>query len=314
MSVTQFLGIHRNKVSVKEKAVATFTGALGIGLVIFSATLAKAQWPILISTAVLIPIAATAVLVFAVPHGALSQPWPVIAGNTFSAIVGVLCFSMLGDSIYSMAMALGVAVLIMSISRCLHPPGGATALSAVAGGEAITTSGFEFVLFPVFFCSVVIVLVSVLLNLPFKWRLYPAHWFHLNKKVEPVTTKDRDAELTSEDFLLAVQQHDSFIDVTEDSWVELLEQAKVNAQKKPQHPEHIKPDAFYSNGKLGKNWQIRHVVRLESETYPKAKLVVYRTLKNNSPGVEQVQSLHTFLQWARFEVIYENHHWKRARQ
>ncbi|WP_218352953.1 HPP family protein [Alteromonas lipotrueiana] len=74
MSVTQFLGIHRNKVSVKEKAVATFTGALGIGLVIFSATLAKAQSPIFISTAVLIPIAATAVLVFAVPHGALSQP------------------------------------------------------------------------------------------------------------------------------------------------------------------------------------------------------------------------------------------------
>ena len=318
MSLRQYLGIQQNRVSAKEMAVATLAGAVGIGLVICLAMLTKAQWPLLNNSAVLIPIAATAVLVFAVPHGALSQPWPVIAGNTLSAVVGVLCYSCFSDSLFSMALALGISVLVMNLCRCLHPPGGATALSAVAGGDVITASGFDFVLFPVLFCSVTIVLMAVLLNLPFTWRLYPAQWFHSKTRVQPIAPRDRDIELTSEDFLLAVQQHDSFIDITEDSWVELLEQAKLNAQSNLQHPEYIRENAYYSNGKLGKQWQIRQVVRLESSrssanaSESSFQQVVYRTLENNQPGREQTQPLPAFLQWARFEVIFENGYWKKA--
>ncbi|QPG04449.1 HPP family protein [Salinimonas marina] len=320
MSLRQYLGIHQNRVSATEIAVATVSGGLGIGLVVLSAMLFKAQWPLLINSAVLIPIAATAVLVFAVPHGALSQPWPVIAGNTLSAVVGVLCYSVFSDSLVSMALALGVSVLIMNLCRCLHPPGGATALSAVAGGDVITASGFEFVLFPVLFCSVTIVVMAVLLNLPFRWRWYPAHWFHINKKLEKVPARERGTELTSEDFLLAVQQHNSFIDITEDSWVELLEQAKLNAESNLQHPEHVRRNAFYSNGKLGKQWQIRQVVQLRSsrESADSGKhaieQVVYRVLENNQPGPEHTQSVPEFLQWARFEVVFEDNCWKKAHQ
>ena len=39
---------------------------------------------------------ASAVLLFAAPHGALSQPWPVLGGHLVSALIGVTCARWLG--------------------------------------------------------------------------------------------------------------------------------------------------------------------------------------------------------------------------
>src|SRR5690625_7670775 len=84
---------------------------------------------------------ATAVLLFAVPHGALSQPWAVVGGHVVSAIVGVTCQLLIPNLFWAAALSGGVAVAAMYYLRCIHPPGGATALAAVIGGPELPALG-----------------------------------------------------------------------------------------------------------------------------------------------------------------------------
>ena len=46
-------------------------------------------------------------------------------------------------------LAVALAILVMSLARCLHPPGGAAALIAVIGGPAVTAAGWRFAIVPV---------------------------------------------------------------------------------------------------------------------------------------------------------------------
>lgn len=98
---------------------------------------------------VVAPIGASAVLAFAVPASPLAQPWPVVGGNMVGAAVGVAFAQALGPSAVSAGVAVGAAILLMSLLRCLHPPGGAAALVAVIGGPGVTQAGWLFPFLPV---------------------------------------------------------------------------------------------------------------------------------------------------------------------
>ncbi|MEG8053634.1 HPP family protein [Sphingomonas aerolata] len=106
------------------------------------------------------PLGASAVLVFAVRSSPLAQPWPVIGGNTLSAAIGVAAFQLIPDARLAAGVAVGAAILAMSLLRCLHPPGGGAALTAVIGGPGIHAAGYAFALVPVALNSVVLVLVA----------------------------------------------------------------------------------------------------------------------------------------------------------
>jgi CBS-domain-containing membrane protein len=117
---------------------------------------------------------ASAVLLFAVPHGALSQPWAVLGGHLVSAVIGVACVQVIAEPILAAPAAVALAIGGMHYLRCIHPPGGATALNAVIGGEAVQQLGFHYVLTPVLLNALTIVLLALLFNYPFRWRRYPS--------------------------------------------------------------------------------------------------------------------------------------------
>lgn len=116
---------------------------------------------------------AAAVLLFAVPHGALSQPWPVFGGQLVSALIGVTAAQWIGDPALAAGIAVGVAIGAMQALRCVHPPGGATALAAVIGGPAVHDLGYAFVILPVMANTLIIFTAAVIANWPFPWRRYP---------------------------------------------------------------------------------------------------------------------------------------------
>lgn len=116
---------------------------------------------------------ASAVLLFAVPHGALSQPWPVLGGHTVSAFIGVTCAKFIPDPTLAAALAVALAIGVMHYLNCIHPPGGATALSAVTSGAAVHQLGYQYLLTPVLLNTVTILLIAVVFNYPFRWRRYP---------------------------------------------------------------------------------------------------------------------------------------------
>lgn len=211
-----WLGWEMIEVSLAEKAVAILGGGAAIGLLLVITNWAL-PGPSVIS--VVTSMGASAVLLFAVPHGPLSQPWPVCGGHVLSAIIGVACARWIAPTALAGACAVGLAIGAMIQCRCIHPPGGATALAAVIGGAAIRDRGFDFVWCPVALNALVMVILAVAVNFPFRWRRYPAI---LSRAPRPVPVPVAGRALTHDEIAAAVRSLDSFIDISEEDLVRLV--------------------------------------------------------------------------------------------
>ncbi|MEG3163014.1 HPP family protein [Sphingomonas sp. PB2P19] len=142
-----------------ERVMRSVGAVLGIALTIAICTLLAVGGPDL--PLIVAPIGASAVLVFAVPASPLAQPWPVVGGNTLSTLVGVAAYRLIPDATLAAGVAVGVAILVMSLLRCLHPPGGAAALTAVIAGESVHAAGYAFAFAPVALNSILLVALGI---------------------------------------------------------------------------------------------------------------------------------------------------------
>lgn len=299
------LGLERNTTSHAEKLISGFGALVGMLAVYGISLLICGEGP---GTVLLVAsMAASAVLLFAVPHGALSQPWAVIGGHLLSAFIGVTCQRLFPGYFWTGALAVGLAVASMHYLRCIHPPGGATALAAVIGGPDTHALGYLYLLTPILLNVAAIMAMAILFNSLFPWRRYPAHLVR-RRKSKPVKPAERQFELTQEDFAAAMEQLDSYVDITAESLTELLELAKQHAEKNITHPEHIVAGRFYSNGKLGNLWSIRQVVDASGDDDKKTR-VIYKVLAGDGAYDTGICSREDFRQWARFEVTPQNGRW-----
>ena len=168
--ISHWLGVDPNPVSHTEKAVATLGAFFGIFLIAW-VSLQVVELPVAIM--IVGSMGASAVLLFAVPHGQMSQPWALLGGHIISAIVGVSCAKFAPGLLFSAALAVALAIGAMHITRCIHPPGGATALIAVIGGSDIHTLGYSYVIMPIGLNVLVMLAVTISFNYLFAWRRYP---------------------------------------------------------------------------------------------------------------------------------------------
>jgi CBS-domain-containing membrane protein len=156
---------------------------------------------------------ASAVLLFAAPHGALSQPWPVLGGHLVSALIGVTCARWLGgEPMLAASLAVALSIAAMYGLRCLHPPGGATALFAVLGGDSVHALGYGYLFSPVLLNIVVLVTVAVLFNYPFAWRRYPQSW---HRRTQPAVQAAEKSMIPHSSLVYALSQIDTFVDISE---------------------------------------------------------------------------------------------------
>jgi CBS domain-containing membrane protein len=107
---------------------------------------------------------AAAVLLFAVEKSPLAKPWNVIGGNVLSAFVGVTAAALVPNLVLASAVACAGAIIVMMLLRCVHPPGGAVAMTAVLGGPSIQSAGYGFVLWPVGINCVLLLLMAIMFN------------------------------------------------------------------------------------------------------------------------------------------------------
>jgi CBS-domain-containing membrane protein len=122
-------------------------------------------------------LGASAVLVYGAPRSPLAQPRNLVGGHLVSALVGVLCQQLLGHlPALAGPLAVATAIALMQVTKTLHPPGGATALIAVAGSEQIHRLGFLYVLAPVGLGALILLLVALLVNNIPSTRRYPEFW------------------------------------------------------------------------------------------------------------------------------------------
>lgn len=303
-SLRNWLSIERNQTSHGEKWISALGALIGI-LVVYQLThwcfpqgfLGHAGHAILLAS-----MGASAVLVFAVPHGALSQPWPVLAGHLISAAIGVSCQKLFPEQAWTGALAVGLAVGAMHYLRCIHPPGGATALAAVIGGSEVHALGYQYLLTPVAINVAAILLAGVAFNACFAWRRYPVHLHRRRQRATSVAPSQRRVDLTQEDFHAAIGQLNSFVDITEDNLTELLELAKQHAERDTLHPATIEPGRYYSNGRLGRAWSVRRVSVTPALNGPLPARQVYAVVAGDGIGRIGHASSEELRQWARFEV------------
>lgn len=104
---------------------------------------------------------ASAMLIFGVPHSPVSQPWNLVGGHTVSALVGVSCYQAIPNDLLAASIAIPMAMLLMHKLHCMHPPGGATAVTAVVGGSTVHSLGYAFVIIPVFISSIILLAIAM---------------------------------------------------------------------------------------------------------------------------------------------------------
>jgi len=110
---------------------------------------------------VLASTGASAMLIFGIPHSPVSQPWPVVGGHIISAVIGITAYYLISNPILASSIAIGLAMLAMHYTGSMHPPGGATAVTAVIGGSTVHELGYYFVIVPVFFNSIILLSIAM---------------------------------------------------------------------------------------------------------------------------------------------------------
>lgn len=208
-------------VSRTERLRAVLGALIGIGLtgVMSIWTMGDhADLPLLIA-----PMGASAVLLFAAPASPLAQPWCVIGGNLLAAVIGVTCAQWIPLPILAAAVAVALAIGMMFACRCLHPPSGAVALTAVFGGPGIKAAGYGFVIMPVAINSLIMLACALL----FHWATRHRYPHHAGPARAPRTTR---SGVTDADIAAVLDSRDELLTIDAEDLVTLVDDAEQRAE------------------------------------------------------------------------------------
>ena len=115
---------------------------------------------------------ATVFIVFVLYELETAQPKNIFFGHLISIIVGILFNETVGLSFYSLGLSVGVAVILMVYFKVMHPPAASNPLVAL-----IMDLSFDYILFPVIVGTIIIILLSILINKIILKRKYPKRLF-----------------------------------------------------------------------------------------------------------------------------------------
>lgn len=167
---------------------------------------------------------ASAVILFAMPHSPVAKPWSLVGGHCISATIGIFCAILIPHTWVAAAVAVGLSIFAMHLARCLHPPGGASALTTVLGGESVKALGFQFLLTPLALNVAVLLLISLLYQ-----RLFLAKPPLPAAQPGAQTKPTERLGIKTEDLRAALAEMDEFVDVDERELNEIYQLAAVHA-------------------------------------------------------------------------------------
>ncbi|MGK3137258.1 HPP family protein [Pantoea trifolii] len=167
------------------------------------------------------PMGASAVLLFGLPNSPLAQPWSIVGGNLVAGVVGVTTALWVPHPALACGIAACLTIALMFQLRCLHPPSGAVALTAILGGNGVQQLGYHFILTPVLLNSVCLALLALVFN-NLAGRRYPHPLAATETKASPVVI---DVPITREDLHQALESGE-VLDIDEDDLQQLLQRAE----------------------------------------------------------------------------------------
>ena len=170
---TKYILYKETLVDFREKFWSFLGSFVGIGLIAYLQSL---QFENNDAVFLIGSFGASSVLVFGIIQSPFSQPRNLIGGHLISAFIGVTVYKLAPDIIWITApLAVSLSIVMMQMTKTLHPPGGATALIAVNGSETVKNLGYEYVIFPVLVGVLILFLVALFFNNLTANRHYPNH-------------------------------------------------------------------------------------------------------------------------------------------
>lgn len=167
------------------------------------------------------PMGASAVLLFGIPNSPLAQPWSIVGGNMVAGVIGVTTAITIPYAPLACGVAASLAIAMMFQLRCLHPPSGAVALTAILGGGNVHQLGYHYILTPVLLNSVCLALLAIIFN-NLAGRRYPHPLAAAEAKPQPVAL---DVPITRGDLHQALEEG-QLLDIDEDDLQQLLQRAE----------------------------------------------------------------------------------------
>lgn len=181
---TRYILYKETLVDFKEHFWAFVGSFVGIGIIAYSQSqnLPTTDIVYLIGS-----FGASSVLVYGVIQSPLAQPRNLIGGHLVSAFIGVTVQKFCPDILWITApLAVSLSIVLMQITKTLHPPGGATALIAVTGSVEIKQLGYTYIFSPVLVGALILLITALVFNNMTADRHYPMHRKGKNfKKVIP---------------------------------------------------------------------------------------------------------------------------------
>ena len=101
-----------------------------------------------------------------------AQPANVFFGHLLAIVIGILFNEFLGMSYLTLGLSVGTTVTLMIYFKIIHPPAAANPLIALFADVSLS-----YIVFPVIVGSIVIIVLSVIINRYLLKKNYPVKWF-----------------------------------------------------------------------------------------------------------------------------------------
>jgi len=155
----------RKEISVGYVIAGAAGGAVAIGAMELLSQ--HASFPLMF-----VPFATSIVLVMGTPDAEPAQPRALVGGHLVSTLVGLLTLSITGPSPWAAALAVGLAMAAMHVTRTFHPPAGIDPLIVVAQGMS-----WAFLVAPVAIGSLMLLAFAWLWHTLVRRDAWPARWW-----------------------------------------------------------------------------------------------------------------------------------------
>ena len=101
-----------------------------------------------------------------------AQPANIFFGHLLAIVIGILFNEFLGISYLTLGLSVGTTVTLMIYFKIIHPPAAANPLIALFADVSLS-----YIVFPVLVGSIVIIVLSIIINRYILNRNYPVRWF-----------------------------------------------------------------------------------------------------------------------------------------
>lgn len=164
--VGKMAGKGKNPLVVEWKDILTvfIGGTITISILMLLTNLTATSW-------IMAPFGASCVLAFGAWQTPYSQPRNIVGGHVISSFIALFIYTLLGDETWAIGIAVGLAILLMMLTKTTHPPAAANPIIIMLGGYQ-----WGYLFSPVIIGSVIIVIIAVIINNLRSDRAYPTFW------------------------------------------------------------------------------------------------------------------------------------------